>query len=75
MPLTHQNHYTVGYHDTQHHHYEICEYAMSAYEAIEHSKEDVSYLKEHPHFVDYCKNNTEMDNIVSAMTSGIPMGR
>jgi len=75
MPLTHQNHYTVGYHDTQHHHYEICEYAMSAYEAIEHSKEDVSYLKEHPHFVDYCKNNTEMDNIVRAMTSGIPMGR
>tara|TARA_B100001287_G_C22402242_1_gene398432 strand:+ start:244 stop:471 length:228 start_codon:yes stop_codon:yes gene_type:complete len=75
MPLTHQNHYTVGYHDTQHHHYEICEYAMSAYEAIEHSKEDVSYLKEHPHFVDYCKNNTEMDNIVRAMASGIPMGR
>tara|TARA_B100000965_G_scaffold388651_1_gene393417 strand:+ start:2534 stop:2761 length:228 start_codon:yes stop_codon:yes gene_type:complete len=75
MPLTHQNHYTVGYHDTQHHHYEICEYAMSAYEAIEHSKEDVSYLKDHPHFVDYCKNNTEMDNIVRAMTSGIPMGR
>jgi len=75
MPLTHQNHYTVGYHDTQHHHYEICEYAMSAYEAIEHSKEDVSYLKDHPHFVDYCKNNTEMDNIVRAMASGIPMGR
>ena len=48
---------------------------MSAYEAIEHSKEDVSYLKDHPHFVDYCKNNTEMDNIVRAMTSGIPMGR
>tara|TARA_B100000925_G_C21848955_1_gene404911 strand:- start:415 stop:642 length:228 start_codon:yes stop_codon:yes gene_type:complete len=75
MPLTHQNHYTVGYHDTQHHHYEICEYAMSAYEAIEHSKEDVSYLKEHPHFVDYCKNNSEIDNISYLMASGIPMGR
>ena len=54
MPLTQQRHYTVGYHDNQQHHYEICEYAMSAYEAIEHSKEDVSYLKEHPHFIDYC---------------------
>ena len=75
MPLTQQRHYTVGYHDNQLHHHEICEYAMSAYEAIEHSKEDVSYLKEHPHFVDYCKNNTEMDNIVRAMASGIPMGR
>ena len=75
MPLTQQRHYTVGYHDNQLKHYEICEYAMSAYDAIEHSKEDVSYLKDHPHFVDYCKNNTEMDNIVRAMTSGIPMGR
>ena len=54
MPLTKQRHYTVGYHDLQQHHYEICEYAMDAYEAIEHSKEDVSYLKDHPHFIDYC---------------------
>ena len=46
------SHYTVGYHDSQLHKYEICEYATSAYEAIEHSKEDVSYLKEHPHFID-----------------------
>ena len=30
MPLTKQNHYTVGYHDNQLQHYEICEYAMSA---------------------------------------------
>jgi len=74
MPLTQQNHYTVGYHDNQLHHYEICEYAMDAYEAIEHSKEDVSYLKEHPHFVDYCKNNSEVDNISRLMASGIPMG-
>ena len=75
MPLTQQKHYTVGYHDTQKHHYEICEYAMSAYDAIEHSKEDVSYLKDHPHFIDYCKNHSEIDNISRLMMSGIPMGR
>ena len=54
MPLTQQRHYTVGYHDLQQKHYEICEYAMSAYEAIEHSKEDVPELQVHPHFIDYC---------------------
>ena len=47
-------HYTVGYHDTQLHHYEICEYASDSYNAIQNSKEDVPYLKEHPHFIDYC---------------------
>ena len=76
MPLTQQRHYTIGYHDTEQHHYEICEYAMDAYEAIEHSKEDVSYLREHPHFVDYCNlNPTEIDNISRLMAAGIPMGR
>tara|TARA_Y100001938_G_scaffold120265_1_gene166933 strand:+ start:224 stop:451 length:228 start_codon:yes stop_codon:yes gene_type:complete len=74
MPVTQQKHYTVGYHDLTHQHYEICEYAMSAYEAIEHSKEDVSYLREHPHFVDYCKNSSEVDNISRLMVAGIPMG-
>ena len=74
MPLTQQNHYTVGYHDNQDHHYEICEYAMSAYDAIEHSKEDVSYLKEHPRFIDYCKNNSEIDNISLLRFAGIPIG-
>ena len=74
MPLTQQNHYTVGYHDNQLHHYEICEYAMSAYDAIEHSKEDVSYLGEHPHFIDYCKNNSEIDNISLLRFAGIPIG-
>ena len=48
------SHYTVGYHNLQQHHLEICEYADDAFEAIEHSKEDVSELKDHPHFVDYC---------------------
>ena len=74
MRLTKQRHYTVGYHDTEQHHYEICEYAMDAYEAIEHSKEDVSYLKEHPHFIDYCTNESALDNIYDMMASGIPMG-
>ena len=53
MPLTKQKHYTVGYHDTKLHHYEICEYARDAYEAIQNSKEDVPALQEHPHFIDY----------------------
>ena len=73
MPLTQQRHYTIGYHDTEQHHNEIFEFAMSAYEAIEHSKEDVSYLREHPHFIDYC-NNEEVDNISRLMAAGIPMG-
>ena len=67
------SHYTVGYHDSQLQHYEICEYAMSAYDAIEHSKEDVSYLREHPHFIDYCINE-EVQNISNFMAAGIPMG-
>tara|TARA_B100000902_G_C27192743_1_gene854757 strand:- start:499 stop:663 length:165 start_codon:yes stop_codon:yes gene_type:complete len=50
MPLSH---YTVGYHDLQQQHLEICEYAMSAYDAIQNSKEDVPALREHPHFIDY----------------------
>ena len=74
MPLTQQRHYTVGYHDNQLHHHEICEYAMNAYDAIQHSKEDVSYLREHPHFIDYCVNE-EVNNISNFMAAGIPMGR
>ena len=53
-----QTKYTVGYHDTEQHHLEICEYAVDAYEAIEHSKEDVPYLREHPHFIDYAMKET-----------------
>ena len=74
MPLTQQRHYTVGYHDLQKNHYEICEYAADSYEAIQHSKEDVPTLKEHPHFIDYC-NNEEVDNISRLMMAGIPLGR
>ena len=73
MPLTKQRHYTVGYHDSQLHHHEICEYAMDAYEAIQHSKEDVPALKEHPHFIDYC-GSEEVNNISRFMAAGIQMG-
>ena len=54
MPLTQQKHYIVGYHDLQKNHYEICEYAMDAYEAIQQSKKDVPELEGHPSFIDYC---------------------
>ena len=54
------SHYTVGYHNTDRKNFEICEYADSAYEAIEHSKEDVSFLKEHPNFIDYCTMGVEL---------------
>ena len=75
MPLTQQKHYTVGYHDTELHHFEICEYAADSYEAIQHSKEDVPYLQEHPHFIDYCtKELPEIDKITHLMAAGIPMG-
>ena len=47
--------------------------AMSAYDAIEHSKEDVSYLREHPHSIDYCCTE-EVNNISHLMASGIPIG-
>ena len=73
MPLTQQRHYTVGYHDLQKNHYEICEYAMTAYDAIQHSKEDVPALKDHPHFIDYCTSE-EVNNISRFMEAGIPMG-
>ena len=72
MPLTH---YTVGYHDAEKHHFEICEYAKDSYEAIKHSQEDVPCLKEHPSFVDYCTNESGLDYLWKAMSSGIPMGR
>ena len=72
MPLVH---YTVGYHDAQQHHYEICEYASDSYSAIAHAKEDVPYLKEHPHSIDTCTNETGLDYIWNAMSAGIPMGR
>jgi len=66
-----QTHYTVGYHDVNRKHHEICEYATDSYEAIKHSQEDVPMLKEHPSFVDYCTNNTGLDYLMGI----VPMGR
>tara|TARA_B100001939_G_C16604700_1_gene472562 strand:+ start:196 stop:381 length:186 start_codon:yes stop_codon:yes gene_type:complete len=54
------SHYTVGYHDQQNNHYEICEYAKDAYEAIKNTKEDVPGLREHPSFIDYCTMGVEL---------------
>ena len=69
------SHYTVQNLDQTRHHQTICEYAVDSYEAIQHSKEDVPYLKDHPHFVDYCNlNPREIDNITRLMAAGIPMG-
>ena len=59
MPLT--KHYTVGYHDSQLRHLEICEYAVDSYEAIQDAKEDVPFLREHPSFVDRCTNESGLD--------------
>tara|TARA_Y100001973_G_C5124926_1_gene294636 strand:+ start:668 stop:898 length:231 start_codon:yes stop_codon:yes gene_type:complete len=75
MPLTQQKHYTVGYHDSEKHHFEICEYAADSYEAIEHSKEDVPYLKQHPSFIDYCNFiPTQVDKHFYLRACGIPFG-
>ena len=73
MPLTQQKHYTVGYHDTDKHHYEICEYARDAYEAMQQAKKDVPSLREHPSFISYCVTE-EVKNISDLMASGIPIG-
>ena len=35
------SHYTVGYHDNLNVHYEICEYAEDAYNAIKQAREDL----------------------------------
>ena len=67
------SHYTVGYHDLQQNKYEICEYAEDVYQAIQNTKEDVPYLQEHPHFVDYCVSE-EVKKVADFMAAGIPMG-
>lgn len=45
-------HYTVGYHDAERHHQEICEYAEDCFEAYKDAVEDVPYLHDHPHAVE-----------------------
>ena len=70
MPQT-KAHYTVGYHDAQQHHLEICEYATDSYEAIKDAKEDVPFLREHPSYVDYCTNNSGLEYLMGV----VPMCR
>ena len=48
------SHYTIGYHDLQNNHYEICEYANSAYDAIKQAKEDLPDMKATPLSCEYC---------------------
>ena len=70
MPQT-KAHYTVGYHDAQQHHLEICEYATDSYEAIKDAQEDVPFLREHPSYVDYCTNKSGLEYLMGV----VPMGR
>ena len=70
MPLTQQKHYTVGYHDNQHKHYEICEYAENSYQAIQNCKEDIPELGDHPSSIDYCVTE-EVQKISDFLSSGI----
>jgi len=46
------NHYTVGYHDSNHEHHDICTYAKDSFEAYQSTIETVDYLKEHPHSIE-----------------------
>ena len=48
------SHYTVGYHDLQNEHHEICEYADDAYNAIRQAREDLPELVGHAHAAEYC---------------------
>ena len=48
------SHYVIGYHDLQNNHYEICEYANSAYDAIKQAKEDLPDMKASPLSCEYC---------------------
>ena len=45
-------HYTVGYHEADRSHKDICTYADSCFEAKEVATEDVAYLHEHPHSIE-----------------------
>ena len=48
------SHYTIGYHDLQNNHYEICEYAPDAYTAIKQAREDLPDMKASPLSCEYC---------------------
>ena len=48
------SHYTVGYHDISNNHYEICEYADDAYNAIKQAREDLPGTNGSPLSGEYC---------------------
>ena len=48
------SHYTIGYHDLQNNHHEICEYAVDAYNAIKQAREDLPSMKARPLSCEYC---------------------
>tara|TARA_R100000458_G_C8173331_1_gene172998 strand:+ start:85 stop:249 length:165 start_codon:yes stop_codon:yes gene_type:complete len=45
-------HYTVGYHEQNREHKDICTYADNSFEAHKVATEDVQYLHEHPQSID-----------------------
>tara|TARA_B100001057_G_scaffold332681_1_gene333107 strand:- start:8171 stop:8344 length:174 start_codon:yes stop_codon:yes gene_type:complete len=47
------HHYTVGWHDNQQHHFEICEYAEDSFHALKQAKEDIPSFK-NSHMAEYC---------------------
>ena len=53
------HHYTLAWHGQGNTEQHICEYAPSAFEAAQYAKEDVPFLKGHPHFIDKCTKEEE----------------
>ena len=45
-------HYTVGYHEADRSHKDICTYAETSYEALEYARSDVQYLHDHPNSIE-----------------------
>ena len=57
------SHYVIGYHDLQNNHYEICEYADDAYNAIKQAREDLPNMKATPLSCEYCIKEDYMKNL------------
>ena len=57
------SHYVIGYHDLLNNHYEICEYADDAYNAIKQAKEDLPNMKATPLSCEYCIKEDYMNNL------------
>ncbi len=55
------SHYVIGYHDLLNNHYEICEYADDAYNAIKQAREDLPNMKASPLSCEYCIKEDEWE--------------